>query len=81
MSDTIHVIVNEKHHNVPQDFGNTPEEFAEACGYTVREWHVFRVGHLEDGEKATSEDRCTEPMVVDDGDEFLLLPKYVMGGG
>lgn len=81
MTDTIKVVVNDKHYTVPDDFGCTPDEFAEECGYTVKDWGVFRVGHLDDGATVTEDDRCTEPMVVDDGDEFLIVPRYVTGGG
>jgi len=61
---------------IPADFGCTPQEFAEACGYNPdKEWRVFRDKPYK-GSKIPPEHECDEPMVVDDGDEFIIIPKY-----
>lgn len=77
--DTIEVIVNKQKRNIPNDFGDSPEEFVVACGYNEkREWKVYRV---EEKQYITDEDdRCTAPMVVSEGDRFCVIPKYVGQG-
>ena len=81
MSDTISVTVSGQDREIPRDFGSSAGEFARACGYTGREYDVYRVGHLDAGADVKPEDKCGEPMVVDDGDEFVVVPRYVTGGG
>jgi len=75
------VTVNNEEVTVPEDFGATPQEFAEAAGYNAdREWNVYRTGDLRDGARLTDDDRCSEPMVVSDGDEFAIIPRYTTDG-
>lgn len=76
--ETLTVTVNKRDHEIPADFGSTPQEFAEACGYGEhREWRVYR----QDNPKMQTgpEDRCEEPMVVSDGDRFVIIPRYING--
>lgn len=72
------VTVNGTEVGVPDDFGSTPREFLDALGGWEHEleWDVYRVGALA---KLAEGDRCTEPMVVSEGDEFVVVPRYVGG--
>lgn len=79
MTDTLSVTVNEQEHAIPADFGSTPAAFAAACGYnTNREWRVYR--QADPRMDLTADDRCDEPMAVDDGDRFVIIPRYIDGG-
>ena len=73
---TLIITVNSQKIAVPADFGSTRREFLDAlAGWEGdREWDVYRV----DGpSKLDESDRCTEPMVVSEGDEFVVVPRYV----
>jgi hypothetical protein len=62
---------------ISADFGCTPQEFAEACGYNPdKEWQVFRDKPYE-GSTIPAEHECEEPMAVDEGDAFIIIPRYV----
>lgn len=77
-AQTLIITVNSKEIGVPADFGSTPREFLDAlAGWEQnREWDVYRV----DGpSKLDESDLCTEPMVVSEGDEFVVVPRYVGG--
>lgn len=81
MSEMLTVTVSEREETIPADFGCTPQEFAEACGYnSKKDWRVFRADIPYTGDKIPPEHECDEPMVVDDGDEFVVIPEYVGGG-
>lgn len=76
--NTLTVTVNKQDHEIPADFGSTPQEFAVACEYgTRREWLVYR--QPDEQRVLGPGDKCDEPMVVDDGDQFVIIPKYVGG--
>lgn len=78
MSESLLVTVNNAEIAVPNDFGSTPREFLDALSgwEQAREWDIYRV----DGPaKLDEDDRCEEPMVVDEGDEFVIVPRYVGG--
>lgn len=75
------VTVNKREEEIPEDFGSTPREFLEAVGYgDQKEYDLFMVTDIRDGANLTEEDKCSEPLVVSDGDEFVAIPKYVTGG-
>jgi hypothetical protein len=76
---TLTVTVNKQEQEIPDDFGSTPEEFLEACGYDGDDDKVYRVTDLSKRELLTSDDVCKEPMVVSDGDEFVVIPSFVDG--
>jgi len=81
MSDTITVTVNNTEETIPEDFGSTPTEFAEVCLYQPgSEYNVYRVDDVPEGAHLGESERCSEPLVVDDGDEFAIIPKYTTGG-
>lgn len=78
---SIIVEINEKEVGVPEDFGSSPDEMLESIGWEVngvKDWCVYR----KDGEKCllTPDDECSEPMVVSEGDEFVVVPDTVTGG-
>ena len=79
MSEALTVTVNKREYEIPADFGSDPQAFAEACGYNdSEEWRVYR---QDDPKMRTGpEDRCSEPMVVSDGDRFVIIPAYITGG-
>lgn len=82
MTETLTITVNNKEETLPADFGATPEEFVEALNYNPdKEWRVYRKGVWERGETLVGIDECEESMVVDDGDEFMVIPRYCTGGG
>lgn len=65
---------------VPKDFGSSADELLEEIGWEsegAKEWQIYR----DDGGRITSEDKCGEPMVISEGDEFVIIPKTVTGGG
>lgn len=75
---TLIITVNSQKIAVPADFGSTSDEFLDALSgwEQSREWDVYRV----DGpSKLDESDLCTEPMVVSEGDEFVVVPRYVGG--
>jgi len=79
-SEEITVVVNEKEETIPADFGSTPEELAMACHFDPDSKHyVYRTDSVDDGATLTEQHRCSEPLVVDDGDEFVIVPKHMIG--
>ena len=81
MSESITVIVNNMEQDVPCDFGSTANEFLEAVNYPPDEYDVYRNGVREKNGALLATAKCSEPMVVSEGDKFTVIPKYVTGGG
>jgi len=81
MSSTITVVLNGEETELSDDFGATPEEFLEDVWGNSLPHKLYRVDDLPAGADVTEEHRCSEPLVVSEGDEFLAVPKYVTGGG
>lgn len=79
MPDTLLITVNNTEVGVPNDFGSTPREFLTALGWSeAKEYDVYRDSM---GAKLDEDDRCGEPMVVSEGDAFVVVPRYVDDGG
>ena len=72
---TVHV--NGLSEVISDDFGSTAEEFIGEMWDTVdpSRFELYRVP--EEGRAIAREQLCGEPLVVDDGDEFIIIPKYV----
>lgn len=74
MSDTLRVVVNDEVKDVPNTV-STRKGFMEAVGYADREFDLYRIDggdHVE---------LNGEIMVFDQGDEFVIVPSTVAGGG
>jgi hypothetical protein len=74
MTDTLRVVVNDEPKDVPNTV-STRSEFMDAVGYADREFNLYRIdggNHVEIN---------GELMVFDKGDEFVIVPSTVAGGG
>ena len=74
MTDTLRVVVNDEPKDVPNTV-STRSEFMDAVSYTDREFDLYRIdggNHVEIN---------GELMVFDKGDEFVIVPSTVAGGG
>ena len=74
MSDTLRVVVNDEPKDVPNTV-STRSEFMDAVGYSDREFDLYRI---DGGEHVEING---EMMVFDKGDEFVIVPSTVAGGG
>ena len=72
----ITVYVNGLAEAITDDFGSSAEEFIDKMWDTVdpSRFELYRVS--EKGRTIAREQLCGEPLVVDDGDEFIIIPKY-----
>ena len=70
---TLAVTVNGKEEQVPNTV-ETLSELLESVGYHDREYTVYR---LDGGDEVHI---TGEMFVFDEGDEFVIVPKYVTGG-
>lgn len=79
-TDVLQIEINGQDIGVRDDFGSSPEELLKAIGWEVdgvQDWRIYR----NDAYVLTPEHECSDPMVVSDGDEFVVVPQYVTGGG
>lgn len=79
-TEVLQITINGQDIGVRVDFGSSPSELLEAIGWEVdgvKDWRVYR----NDAYVLTPEQECSEPMIVSDGDEFVVVPQYVTGGG
>ncbi|WP_330633750.1 hypothetical protein [Halocatena halophila] len=78
-TETLIITINGQDIGVRADFGSSPEELLEAIGWKVdgvKSWTVYR----DESYVLTDEHECSEPMVVSDGDEFVVVPETTIGG-
>jgi len=81
MSDTLTITVNKQEVLLKDTFGSSADDLLAGIGVDPSQHNLYRVGDLPPGADVSEEDRCGEPLVVDDGDGFVMIPKYADDGG